>query len=286
MKQILTLLIISMVFSGCSIWKGVGENLGDGLMESFEQRDSLLSSMGGNITKGARDSIINEQTKENINKLLDSVIINLSQTSSKNLSMIVDSILGEVLQTRLRQIGETTNIQLAQLRNELLGENTASRISKIRDELLGDTTLNRVANLRNELLGIKTQTMIDSLIYSALDALMVKYNEIQPRLSKDLREETGFIQKHASALLWTAGGIIIILAIVVGYIIIKGNKLKRVSELLTLQINKIPNQQIYDEVTSNIKAMAQEESLEPTLRKILDKQGLLNDPNWKKGIAT
>ncbi len=285
MKYLIFFILTFLLMNGCSVWKGVGSNLGDGFMESLEDRDSLLSSLGGNITKGARDSIINEKTKENLNMLMDSVIINLTTTANKNFSILIDSLLGEVLQARLRQIGGTANNQIAEIRNELLGENTTARLAALREELLGAKTASNVAELRNELIGLKTKTMIDSIIYSASNALILKYNEFQPRLTKDLKEGTGFIQEHASALLWSAGGVIALLIGIVGYIIIKGNKNKKISELLTLQINRIPDQKIYDEVTKNIKIKAQEESLEPELRKILDKQGILNDANWKMGVT-
>jgi len=285
MKYIFLCLFGLFLINGCSVWKGVGSNLGDGLMESFENRDSLLSSMGGNITKGARDSIINDKTKQNINNLVDSIIVNLSTAANYNFSVLIDSVLGEVLQARLRQIGGTLNTQVADIRNELLGENTDSKIAALREELIGVNAKNNIADLRDELIGLKTKNMLDSLIYSASNALILKYNEIQPRLSKDIRSETGFIQQNASTLLWSAGGVIALLIAIVGYIIIKGNKIKKISELLTLQINRIPDQKDYDEVTKKIKAKAQEESLEPELRKILDKQGILNDANWKIGIT-
>ncbi len=285
MKYIFLCLFGLFLINGCSVWKGVGSNLGDGLMESFENRDSLLSSMGGNITKGARDSIINDKTKQNINNLVDSIIVNLSTAANDNFSVLIDSVLGEVLQARLRQIGGTLNTQVADIRNELLGENTDSKIAALREELIGVNAKNNIADLRDELIGLKTKNMLDSLIYSASNALILKYNEIQPRLSKDIRSETGFIQQNASTLLWSAGGVIALLIAIVGYIIIKGNKIKKISELLTLQINRIPDQKVYDEVTKKIKAKAQEESLEPELRKILDKQGILNDANWKIGIT-
>ena len=285
MKYIFLCFLGLLLISGCSLWKGVGSNLGDGLMESFENRDSLLSSMGGNITKGARDSIINDKTKQNINNLVDSIIINLSTTANDNFSVLIDSVLGEMLQARLRQIGGTLNTQVADIRNELLGENTDSKIAALREELIGVNAKNNIADLRDELIGLKTKNMLDSLIYSASNALILKYNEIQPRLSKDIRSETGFIQQNASTLLWSAGGVIALLIAIVGYIIIKGNKIKKISELLTLQINRIPDQKVYDEVTKKIKAKAQEESLEPELRKILDKQGILNDANWKIGTT-
>ncbi len=285
MKYILTGLIMFLLVNGCSVWKGVGSNLGDGLMESFENRDSLLSSMGGNITKGARDSIINDQTKENINKLLDSIIGNVANSANNNFSVLIDSVLGEVLQNRLRETGATLNTQFADIRNELLGENTNLKIAALREELIGVNAKNNISDLRDELIGLKTKSMIDSIIYSASNALILKYNEIQPRLSKDIRSETGFIQQNASTLLWSAGGVIALLIAIVGYIIIKGNKIKKISELLTLQINRIPDQKVYDEVTKKIKAKAQEESLEPELRKILDKQGILNDTNWKMGLT-
>ena len=52
--------------------------------------------------------------------------------------------------------------------------------------------------------------------------------------------------------------------------------------LLTKQIHDIPDQQVYDTVTARIKNEAVTAGLEPTLRKVLKENGLINTEAWKK----
>jgi hypothetical protein len=278
MKVIIIISFLAVYFAGCSVWKGIGSDLGDGLIESFEERDSLFSSIGGNITKGARDSIINIETEMRIQSLVENTL----RTTNREALVLIDSLLGIALQSKLKEIGETARLEAALLRNDLLGDQTQLRVALLRNELIGDTTIFKLAQMRNELLGAGTGLLLDSLIGGALSTVILKYDELMPRLSSDLRAEGSFLQKNASTLLWTAGGIIALLIIIGGIVYFKSRRYKEISELLTYQIHKIPDQQSYDELTARIKNHAQQNSVEPDLRKLLTNQGIIYDTNWKK----
>ena len=57
-------------------------------------------------------------------------------------------------------------------------------------------------------------------------------------------------------------------------------KYLRISSLISAQIFEMPNQESYDELTLRIKKNAMEAGLEPSLRKILDTNGLLGKEAW------
>ena len=274
--------VFIITLSGCSVWQGVGENLGEGLTKSLEDQDSLFSSITGNLVKGARDSLVSNKTEKEINNLLDSILTNLGSRTRIETTTIVDSLLGEYLQLRIKQIGGITQSELASIRDELLGEETEVLIGELRDQLIGDSSRQQLSLLRDELLGNKSSMKIDSLIYGAMDALMLKYEEFRPTLSEDFREEGSWIQKNTKTILYTSGGITSVLLILGGFVYYKSRKFKRISELLTLQINRIPSQASYDELTSRIQTEAQEKGLEPDLREILSDHGIKGEEGWNR----
>jgi hypothetical protein len=57
--------------------------------------------------------------------------------------------------------------------------------------------------------------------------------------------------------------------------------MQRVSEVLSMQIHNIPHQKNYDELVERIQQKAQENKVEPELRKILGEQGILGTQGWK-----
>lgn len=281
LKKII-IVIFLVTLTSCSIWKGVGENLGEGVTNSLEGQDSLFSSISGSFVKGARDTLVSKKTEKKINNLVDSILTNLGSKTRIETTTIIDSLLGEYLQLRIKQIGGITQSELKSIRDELLGKDTEVLIGKLRDQLIGDSTRQQLSLLRDELLGNKSSEKLDSLIYGAVDALMLKYEEIRPILSEDFREEGSWIQKNTNTILYTSGGITSVLLILGGFVYYKSRRFKRISELLTLQINRIPSQDSYDELTSRIQLDAQEKGLEPDLREILTEHGIKGEEGWNR----
>jgi len=271
------IIFICFGLSGCINFKDVGSDLGEGLTSSLQNKDSLFSSIGGNITKGAADSLINERLGKNLSRVLDTVMINFSSTSKRELSSLIDSVLADYVEIRLRSIGSSFEQELAKLPDDLLGDRTSFLLGNLRDDLIGDSTILRLAVMRDELLGKQTSGLVDSLIASALNTVLSKYEG-----SRDMfRSDLGFVQKNATTILITAGVVIAALMGICGFIFFKKQKMQRVSEVLSMQIHKIPNQQEYDELVSRIQQKAQENKVEPDLRKILEDQGILGAQGWK-----
>lgn len=276
MKNLITFLICATL-SGCINFKDVGSDLGEGLTTSLQGKDSLFSSIGGNITKGAADSLINERTSKNLNLMLDSVMVNFSSTSKRELVSLIDSILADYVEIRLKKIGNSFEQEFARLPDDLLGERTSFLLSNLRDDLIGDTTTARLAVLRNELLGEKTSGLVDSLIASALNTALLKYEGSREMF----REDLSFVQENATAILITAGVVIAALIVIAGIVFLKKQKLQKTSEVLSMQIHNMPDQKTYDELVARIRRNAQENKVEPELRKILEEQGILGEESWK-----
>lgn len=277
MRKSIYIFSICCVLSGCINFKNVGSDLGEGLTTSLQGKDSLFSSIGGNITKGAADSLVNERVSRNISRVLDSVIINFSSTSKRELSSLVDSILADYVEIRLRSISGSFTEGISDLPDDLLGERTSFLLRNLRNDLIGDSTTYRLAVMRDELLGKNTSRLVDSLIASAINTALFKYQGSRAMF----REDLGFVQKNASTILITAGAVVAVLIIIGAIIFFKKQKLQKVSEVLSMQIHKIPNQQEYDKLVSRIQQKAQEYKVEPALRKILEDQGILGAQGWK-----
>lgn len=275
MTKYITVIITIIFISGCSsTFENIGSGLGNGVVSSLENRDSLLSALGGSLTKGAIDSISLKKLEMELNATIDSVLSNASKKSNKEITILLDSAIGVVLNRNIKLLGITSREQLEQIRNSLLGFETRNYISKLRNELLGDSTNRNLQEIRDELLGENTSLLVSKLISDAMDTLMVKYGEFQPIFSRDLRNESNFFKDNLTYIL------IVIGALVAGLIILcyRLNKKRKdylgISELLTYEIHKIPNQSEYDELTTRIQDSAQKDGYEKNLRQILENKGL------------
>jgi hypothetical protein len=59
-------------------------------------------------------------------------------------------------------------------------------------------------------------------------------------------------------------------------------KYLRMVAIIAKQVHDIPDQNIYDQVTAKIKQDSVATGLEPTLRNLLEKNGLIGDTSYKK----
>lgn len=264
-----------MLFSGCSsTFENIGTGLGDGVVSSLENRDSLLSALGGSLTKGAIDSISLKNLEMELNQTIDSVLANASKKSNKEITILLDSTIGVVLNRNIEKLGLTSKEQLELVRNSLLGAETQNYISKLRNELLGDSTNKHLQEIRDELLGENTSLLVSKLISNAMDTLMVKYAEFQPILSKDLRDESDFFKDNITYILIVIGVLTAGLLFLCYWLNKKRKNYLGITELLTYEIHKIPNKSEYDELTSRIQDTAQKDGYEKHLRQILENKGL------------
>ena len=113
---------------------------------------------------------------------------------------------------------------------------------------------------------------VNHVIDSSMKLIALRLrNDINPIL----KEDTSFIQKHGMQLL-------IALAVLSAAIIIlvwrNRQKYLRMLMIVTKHVHDIPDQNIYDEVTSQIKRDTITAGIEPDLRALLAKNGLISNP--------
>lgn len=275
MIKYITVIIAIIFISSCSsTFENIGSGLGNGVVTSLENRDSLISALGGSFTKGAIDSISLKKLEFELNTTIDSVLSNASKKSNKEITILLDSAIGVVLNRNIKLLGITSREQLEQIRNSLLGFETRNYIAKLRNELLGDSTNKSLQEIRDELLGENTSILVSKLISDAMDTLMVKYGEFQPIFSKDLRNESNFFKDNITYVLIVIGVLIAGLLFLCYWLNRKRKDYLGISELLTYEIHKIPNQSEYDELTTRIQDSAQKDGYEKNLRQILENKGL------------
>ena len=268
-------MIILISISSCSsTFENIGSGLGNGVFSSLENRDSLISALGGSFTKGAIDSISLKKFETELYNTIDSVLSNASKKSNKEITILLDSAIGVVLNRNIKLLGITSREQLEQIRNSLIGYETRNYISKLRNELLGDSTKRSLQEIRDELLGENTSYLVSKLISDAMDTLMVKYSAFQPIFSRDLRDESNFFKDNITYILIVIGLLVAGLLILCYSLNKKRKDYLGISELLTYEIHKIPNQSEYDELTMRIQNSAQKDGYEKNLRQILENKGL------------
>jgi hypothetical protein len=107
-------------------------------------------------------------------------------------------------------------------------------------------------------------------------------NRYKSDLEPAVKEDVSFLSKHASSLLLTLGGIA---AAIIFFVWWNKRKYLKMVTVLTKHINDIPDKQVYNLVTSRIKDEAITTGIEPQLRKVLDRNGLLGKDAWEKRHA-
>lgn len=305
----LFLVTSAILGSGCGMFNDMGSRLGAGLNE---QTDSIGQNLVSGISSGLADSINQEKVKKLVNRLvtemaasLDSNLAtievdtlvdkfflslkdNLSDPAFRDsLSALVSSLLataGEAGNQEVSKIVDSLFLQLdseassrliGRLREELIGTETSEALQRLLQESIANAlTDSSAAIIRDRLLGPRTNEAIRAIVDSAMTTIV---NRMNNDLNPSLQSNISFIQKNARELLIIVG---VIALGIIGFVWYQRRKYIRISSLMSAQIFEMPNQQSYDELTLRIKQTAVETGLEPTLRKILEENGLLGQEAW------
>ncbi len=282
-----------MAFS-CNFEK-MGSNLSLGLNNNVE-------AMGKNLIAGVQKGMSDSAFRQGMYQFADSLVGSATLSANNGLKAIMDTLLSDkwIVFTRAvveEATGKKLNDNIVLLRNNLLGpqtnarvkatveaalsgvlnDDTELRIARLREQLTGAALTSNLMTLRDSLVGQKTKAAIAAIVDSAMTTFAY-------RLKNDVKDavddNASFIEKYAGRLLLLLGGIAAVIIFLVWRI---KQKYMRMATVLTAQINSIPNQQAYNELTARIKEKAMDAGLEPTLRKMLDQNGLLGKENWEAG---
>ena len=274
------------LISACSMEK-MGASAGKGV-------SSETDSIGTGLVRGAMNQLTDPQTQKKLRGFLDSIIASAMDTLNyKTIAMrdslinrkiinwadsIVEAVTGNQLRLNMEKIqlaliGKTKKdvLELKKAFNDLLqqilSQDTRGKLGMFRDELLGDKTNQAITKIAD--------TLVSHIVDSAIVKLSNRYRtDINPLLEGDL----SFVNKNAKSLLITLGAIAAAIILLVWRSRVR---YLRLTTLLTKHINGIPDQNVYDQVTSRIKDDALTAGLEGQLRDLLQKNGLLGNDSWK-----
>ncbi|MCC6461054.1 MAG: hypothetical protein IT260_11325 [Saprospiraceae bacterium] len=277
---------------GCALTKPLDKAFSDALGNTVARTelDTLAYRSGFNFSKGASKGLLNDSTSLEVAALLDLLDAKLQRTSSKVMFSLTDSVQYQVLirtlgaalsdQINNKVLGAATQQRLKTLRDELLtqwvfflekevqnnllGEGTRQRIAALRNELLGDSTRLLIRELRGELTNEETTRGLTALVNAALSPAIEK-------LDKTINQNLKVTQKYANEIIMA---LLLAAFLIVAWVWYQRRKYLNLVKLLTTQINSIPNQAVYDDLTGRIRSEAVKTSMEPALKEVLKSQGL------------
>ncbi|QQS35117.1 MAG: hypothetical protein IPM56_12760 [Ignavibacteriales bacterium] len=271
MKKILLLLFTVFLFYGCGLFKDLGSNFGEGVVEPLSVESDTI---GYNLIQGMKRSL----TDPEFQKELDSLITALGNSTNAQLKGIIDSLLSEDTKNKIglmrdELIGDKTSAKLVQLRNAILDKHLQNylteTVSGLGTNLLNDSTLTRLGAVRDTILGQRSNELIRSIVDSMMVTLAGRINtDINPLLKQNL----SFIEKNATWLLILIGAIALGITAFIWH---QRQKYLKMTKLLTFQISDLDQatrEKIKDKVSQNAKTIG----IEAELRNFLDAEGLLH----------
>lgn len=292
-KVLLAATACLFLFVQCNFQK-IGSDTGKGFNENTK-------SIARNLVAGVNEGLADPAFKKNLAHLLDSLIGTAGGSARTTLVMLKDSLLtDDVINYTAKLVEEATGAKLkgnvdaltktielsvanllgpatreklqqlvASAMNEILNDRLQNTAAQLRENLTGAPMAANLALLRDTLLNEKTNVAIRNIVDSAM--MTIAY-----RMKNDVKDAIGdnasFIQKYAGRLLILVGVIALVIIIVVWRL---KEKYAKMTTVLASQIYAIPDQTAYDELTTRIKEKATIAGVEPSLRKVLGKNGML-----------
>lgn len=242
--------------------------------------DSLINSLAGSALMGIADSS---------HKALDTLFKNLNGKVDPELAKLIHAIdtMGETTNFQICKIGDSVHWQIGRIGGDI------KSISKTVDQLVAnlksqvkDLPGMLIANALDTLKSPRSHAKMDSIMSNLLDAnTKAKVRDLissamKPTLDSLSRDADKLVQKDAPFLKKQAIELIVAIGIVaiaiIAFVWYERRRYARLTQILTYEIDKMPegNVNAYDDLTHRIKKHAQDENLEPLLRKILVKQGI------------
>ncbi len=281
------LLIGFALLASCSVWNDIGRRAASGAMVGVknELSDEFLTNLINKIVVETRDSLLSQYTVERLDVMLDSVGRELERTSAEVSGQLIDTLLSEYVQLKIKKLiistGGAITPVVGEIRDDLLGPKTEFLLGNIRDELLGDSTIQHIARIRNELLGDESRVLMDSLLHQALMRLSYDFKkEFKPEII-DIINKT---EESGEKLFRNSIVFLVVLVISLGFIGFLARRVwnrSRILNILTDEINKIGPQDQYDDLVGRIKKQTISRGLEGTFQKILRSHGLYQQEEWK-----
>lgn len=281
------LTIATCFFQSCSFEK-IGSDLGKGV-------SSKTDTIGQTLIAGVMNELTSPVVRKKVSLFLDSILTNLTDSLTVRTGTLEDRLLNHKVQLWADSLVETLTgshlkMNLDSVQSILVGK-TKRDVLQMRDgfsrllaEVLSNNTKNKLGLMRDELLGPKTTTalarIIDTAVTHIVDSAMLRISDrLRTDINPQLKQDISFVHRNATWLLITLGAIA---AVIIFLIWQNRKKYLRMVAIIAKQIHDIPDQHIYDQVTAKIKQDSVATGLEPDLRNLLEKNGLIGGTSYKK----
>ena len=275
--------------TGCNILKN---NLDNADLTKFRaknqaQIDSLLRSASRSATLGIADTakLISQNLLIGLKGSMDTLDPDFQKLKLKieelgNLSQSQLDSLGKKLEARLN--GLKANIKDEELKKFLISmiEESTGKLKTQTKTILSDMMQDALDSFDAETAKQKLQLIVRGVLDDSTKiqaerlvngALQPTVDTILARIEKIVHKDVPFIQRQAKNLLFALAALA---AAIIGWVWYQRRRYAKLVSVLTYNIDKIPSQELYDELTKRIREDAQKTELEPLLRKTLKEQGI------------
>lgn len=242
--------------------------------------DSLFNSLAGSALMGIADSS---------HKALDSIFKNLNVKLDPELAKFVHAVntMGDTTNFQINKIGDSVHWQIGRISGDI--KSISATVDKLVAHLksqVKDLPGILIANALDTLKSKNSRAKMDSIMSNLLDsntkakvrdlissAMKPTLDSLSKDADKLVQKDVPFLKKQAIELIVAIG---IVAIAIIAFVWYERRKYARLTQILTYEIDKMPegNVDAYDNLTHRIKKHAQDENLEPLLRKILVKQGI------------
>ena len=280
MKIFFTCVAVILLWS-CS-FKKIGADAGEGLA-------SKSDTIGHDVVRGAVTELTDTASQHRLQRLVDSIAAALGDRLINKASVLSDSVFkkkiliwadslvealtGKKTQLNIKEIQaaffDKTKLDIADIKKMILdlidgitSTKTKNKLDSLVDEVIGDKT------------NFKLRSLADSLVSHLVDTAFAKIDrDYKAGIGKSVHQDTDFIRDNARMLLVILAGIAAIAIFLVWW---SRRKYLHLTTILTKNIDGIPEQAVYNNITRNIKSDAMTAGLEAQLRDLLNENGLLH----------
>ncbi len=290
-KYLSILLLVSLLCcsQGCNLLKNNLDNANLGAFRANNQADldSLMLSAGRSAAQGMADSahLIAQNMLIGLKGAMDTLDPDFKKLENQikqfgSLTQLQIDSLGDLLEKRLDSLkGNLKDEDLALFFTDLLEESvgklkssTKTALSDMIAEALKNVdteTLNeKIQIILRGALGDSTKIMAQQLVSGAFQPTV---DSVLNRIEKIVQKDVPFVKKQAENLLLALAALSIT---IIGWVWYQRRRYAKLVGILTYQIDKIPSQELYDELTKRIRNETQKTELEPLLRETLKQQGI------------
>lgn len=246
----------SMQDGGTPVFHDMGREVIEGVNEKIpETSRGVMKGVG----EGLRQDVLTDHTTERIVATVDAV----GDRATARAAQLVDLILAK-MSARSEQLSRGFMRGVGEgLGKDVLVEENERKLG----QLLGTLT----GSAREQLVGQKAREELVSIVKDVLGQATGAVDAERAKLQQDLTVAEGRFREALVGIL-----VVVLVAGAVGtFLIIQWRRQDRLVQLLTLQIDRIPDEKARDELKHRIQDLASAGGLEPHLRAQLGKQGLL-----------